>query len=151
MFSNFTRIELHEWRCLPSFEDFASRNETAVFKKNLSRTRRHSSYCFFEQEMVDLLIWFVRRFSYPNHGNPQKPKSGHAEYFCNEQHRHQGDPLVLYFASCIAHKNHVIRGMRARASYYTVQLQAWHVHCPISAQIVLSISVFFKTDIERRF
>ena len=38
----------------------------------------------------------------------------------------------------IAHANNVYcKGMTCQMSYYTVQLQAWEVHCPVSAQIRL--------------
>ena len=35
-------------------------------------------------------------------------------------------------------------GMTRKPSYYTVQLQAWRVHCPISAQIGLMITNYVR-------
>ena len=35
-------------------------------------------------------------------------------------------------------------GMTRNPSYYTVQLQAWRVHCPISAQIGLMITNYVR-------
>lgn len=72
---------------LPSYEDVSPRNETAVFEKNLLGTSRDSSCCFFALETVALLIWFVRGFSHPNHGN-LKRKASTPSILCNEQNRH---------------------------------------------------------------